>query len=375
VYAGYKNHWRSEEMLEGIRVIRVWTFLAPNQGFARRIANFISYMLVAVWQALFVRQVDLLVATSPQFFCGLAGVLVKWCKRVPFVLEIRDLWPDSIVAVGAMKKSRLIRVLEWFERRMYAAANHIVTVGTDYKRGLISKGVPWNKISVVPNGVDPKAFRFEGDRERIRRELGVNDHFVCGYVGTVGMAHGLEVMLDAAQLAQRQGPSNVLFWIVGDGARRAELQRLANERGLANVRFAGLMPKDKMPAVIAACDAFLVHLRGTELFATVLPSKIFEAMAVGTPIVCGVRGQAQEIVCEADAGVAMTPDTPEELLWWLAEIRSMGRESFDGREYLAANFNRDKLAYEMLAVLEKTAGLPAPSSKPIDVPQPQRKAA
>jgi hypothetical protein len=104
VYAGYQNRWRSEELLEGIRVIRVWTYLAPNQGFARRIANFLSYMLVAVWQALFVRQVDLLVATSPQFFCGLAGVLVKWCKRVPFVLEIRDLWPDSIVAVGAMKK-------------------------------------------------------------------------------------------------------------------------------------------------------------------------------------------------------------------------------------------------------------------------------
>lgn len=358
VFEGFRNAWRSEELVDGIRVIRVWTYIAANKGFARRILNYLSYMLIATLHAARVANVDMVVATSPQFFCGWAGVLTRWIKRKPLVLEIRDLWPDSILAVGAMRKSPLIRFLEWLERRMYAAATHIVTVGNDYRSGMVSKGVAWNKISVVPNGVDPSEFRFTGDRDAFRRRSGLEGRFVCGYVGTVGMAHGLEVVLRAAELAKAQQRDDLLFWIVGDGARRSELQTEANRLGLDNVVFAGLLPKSQMPAVISACDAFLVHLRGSELFSTVLPSKIFEAMALEVPIICGVRGQAQDIVCESGAGVAMTPDVAGELLDRIATIRTRGRQAFGARQYLARNFDRDRLAFEMLDILKAQAGVP-----------------
>jgi glycosyltransferase involved in cell wall biosynthesis len=210
----------------------------------------------------------------------------------------------------------------------------------------------------VPNGVDPTEFQFTGDREEFRRRNGLSGKFVCGYVGTVGLAHGLEVVLRAAELAQAQGRHDLLFWIVGDGARRSELQAEANRRGLDNVVFAGLLPKHQMPAVISACDAFLVHLRGTELFSTVLPSKIFEAMALEVPIICGVRGQAQEIVCESGAGIAMTPDVAEELLDRIDTVRAAGRESFRAGQYLARNFDRERLAFEMLEILKSHAGVP-----------------
>jgi colanic acid biosynthesis glycosyl transferase WcaI len=357
VFEGYKNHWRQEEEQAGIRVIRVWTQLAANKGFFWRILNYLTYMLSATLQALLVREVDLIVATSPQFFCGWAGVLTKWLKRKPFVLEIRDLWPDSILAVGAMRQSILTRFLQKLEKWMYANADHIVTVGNDYRRGLTEKGVAWNKISVVPNGVDIGGFRFNGNRESARAEFGLQERFVCGYVGTVGMAHGLEVILQAAELAKVHGRDDLLFWIVGDGACRQQLETEANRRALNNVVFAGLLPKSQMPAAIASCDAFLVHLRGTELFSTVLPSKIFEAMALDVPIICGVRGQAQEIVCESGAGVAMSPDAADELLDRIEIIRSAGRASFQASTYVKRNFDRDDLASEMLAILNRQAGV------------------
>jgi colanic acid biosynthesis glycosyl transferase WcaI len=357
VYPGYRNRWRSEETVNGVRVLRVWTHLAPNKGFARRILNYLTYLFSATLRAARVSDVDVIVATSPQFFCGWAGVLVKWLKRKPFILEIRDLWPDSILAVGAMRHTHLIQVLEWLERRMYRAAKHIVTVGNDYRRGLVEKGVPWNRISVVPNGVDLATFRFDGDRDEVRQGFGLEGKFVCGYIGTVGMAHGLEVMLNAAEMAKKSGKHDLLFWIVGDGARRTELQAEAKRRGLNNVVFGGLLPKELMPAVISACDACLVHLRGAELFSTVLPSKIFEAMALEVPIICGVRGQAQDIVCESGAGMAMTPDVAEELLDRIEIIQSAGRDSFGAKDYLARHFDRDQLAAELLQLVKLHAGV------------------
>lgn len=355
VFPGYRNAWRSHERCAGIDVVRVWTYLAPNRGFLRRVLNFLSYMLAATWHAARLRNVDLVVATSPQFFCGWAGVLAARLLRRPLVLEVRDLWPDSILAVGAMRRSWPVRALYWLERKLYAAARHVVTVGDNYRAELHGKGIPAAKLSVVTNGVDLAGFRPRQPREQTRAEFGLTGQFVCGYVGTVGMAHGLEVMLAAAELARRRGRDDLWFWIVGDGARRAHLQAEAARRGLTNVVFSGLVPKDRMPDVLAACDAALVHLRSTELFATVLPSKMFEIMAVGTPIVLGVRGQAHQIVRAAGAGVAMTPDDAESLLTALVAVQARGRAAFAARRYVAEHYDRDALAARMLAILQRVA--------------------
>ena len=203
VFDGYRNSWRCEERVEGIRVIRVWTFLAANRGFLRRIANYLSYMVSATLYAVWLKNVDVVVATSPQFFCGWAGVLCRWVRRWPFVLEIRDIWPESIVTVGAMKRSRIIRLLEWLERRMYRAANHIVTVGSGYRRQLLDRGVPADKVSVIPNGVgdvpptsrDRKSQireRWGGGRKIRLRVCGNGRHgtWPAGSTGSGGQAEG-----------------------------------------------------------------------------------------------------------------------------------------------------------------------------------------
>jgi glycosyltransferase involved in cell wall biosynthesis len=366
VFEGYRNAWRREEVVEGIRVVRVWTYLAANQGFLPRILNYVSYMMTATWCAARLRDVDVVVATSPQFFCGWAGV---WCSRLlrrPLVLEIRDLWPESIVTVGAMKRSLIIRMLEWLECRMYAAADRIVTVGEGYREQLLSKGVAADKIAVVPNGVDLDRFSPPGNSidahtrsASLRRRWGAGERFVCAYVGTVGMAHGLEVVLDAAGRLRDSHRDDVAFWVIGDGAERERLAAEAVRHGLDNVCFTGLVPKQEVADVLSACDACLVHLRGTELFGTVIPSKIFEALAMNVPIIMGVRGEACEIVRRAGGGVPMTSDDPQSLIDAIEGVAMAGRDAFrGGRDYVAAHYNRDRLAARMLEELQAVIEMP-----------------
>lgn len=369
VFPGYRNAWQTEETVDGIRVIRVWTYLSPNKGFLKRCLNFLSYMATATWRAARLDNIDLVVATSPQFFCGWAGVFSHWILRRPFILEIRDIWPESIVTVGAMRRSPVMRLLEWLERRMYAAADHIVTVGDGYRDQLLARNVPPEKISVVPNGVDVRRFRPRPPNDDLRRRWQGEGKFVCAYVGTVGMAHGLEVVLKAAQQLQQAGRSDVQFWIVGDGAERARLEKLAHESGLTSITFTGMIPKGDIDDVIASCDACLVHLRGTELFGTVIPSKVFETMALNIPIIMGVLGQAQRIVLEGHGGVAMTPDDPASLIECIDEIRRDPSSFQRGRGHVVRFFDRTALADEMLDTLRRFG-----PTEPVEA-RPTRKAA
>ncbi len=358
VFAGYRNQLRSQtEMVDGIRVVRVWTWIAPNKGMVRRILNYVSYMVSAVWSALWLPRPDVVVSTSPQFFCGWAGVWYHWLKRVPFVLEIRDIWPESISAVGAMKKGLATRFLEWLERRMYLAADQIVTVGHGYKEQIAAKVPVGDRISVVMNGVDAELFAPRPRDAEFLKQWGLEKKFVCSYVGTIGMAHGLEVVTRAARVLQEQGRTDIAFLIVGDGARRAELERLtAQESVQQNVIFTGRMSRDQMPTVLASSDVCLVHLRKTELFETVVPSKIFETMAMGRPIIMGVRGESREIVKAAGAAIEMEPESQTDLVNGLLKLaddaafcESLSRSA---RDYVVEHYDRNKQAARMLQEFE-----------------------
>jgi glycosyltransferase involved in cell wall biosynthesis len=365
VAAGYKNSWLSREWVDGIRVLRVWTWLSPNKGFLGRTINYLSYMLCATLCAMWVRNVDAIVATSPQFFCGWAGVLCRWILRRPLLLEIRDIWPESIVTVGAMKRSPVMRVLEALERRMYITAKQIVTVGDGYRDQLIRRGVPEEKIAVVPNGVDVSQFVPKQPARQVRSQWRGDGRFVCAYIGTVGMAHGLEVIVRAARKLKEAGRDDVVFWVVGDGAERNRLENVCRAEALDQVVFTGLVPKSKIAEVIASCDACLVHLRKTELFETVIPSKIFEIMAMNVPIVMGVNGQAQRIVLSGRAGLAMTPETEESLLAGIDTIARDRASYSHGRDYVARHFDRNVLA---MRLLDELAAMIAP--KPATIPFP-----
>ncbi len=363
VYSGYRNRlWPQIEVKDGIRVVRVWTVIAANAGAFWRIVNFLSYAISSLVAYIFwCRRPDIVVATSPQFFCGWAGVIASWLKWTPFVLEIRDIWPESIVTVGALRKGLAIRLLERLERWMYRSANTIVAVGNGYRDNIRSKIGDTRPIEVITNGVDANYFSPREKSLDFLQRWGIKGKFVCAYVGTLGMAHHLEITIRAAERLRDQGRKDIVFLLVGDGARRAELESMVRAAGLDEwVKFTGRMDKDQMPGVLASCDALLVHLRKTELFETVIPSKIFEAMAMQRPIIMGVRGESAEIVQRAAAGIMIEPENDAELT--AAALRLADDPDFyaslcrNGRDFVLREYSRDDLADRMLEILYRVAG-------------------
>jgi glycosyltransferase involved in cell wall biosynthesis len=312
---------------------------------------------------------DILIATSPQFFCGWAGVIQKWVFRIlrpwsrrpiPLVLEIRDIWPESIQAVGALRGRAVLAVLRWLEKTMYQQADWIVTVGEGYKRQLVARGVPEWKIEVIPNGVDWDilAGATPEGAQAIRKQHDLSNRFVCGYLGTIGMACGLDVVLKAAQRCLEDPDlSSVQFLIVGDGAVRASLQEQAVARGLTNVRFTGRVPKEQIPDWLQVCDACLVHLKAQPLFETVLPSKIFEAFGMSKPIILGVRGEAAKLVEMAGGGVVIEPENADELVeavrWMMMHPDQTHQMGQNASAWVRRHYDRDHLSDRYLALLDR----------------------
>ena len=369
VYQGYKNRFRRQvESVDGIRVVRVWSYVAANAGTLPRIANYVSYFVSAVLATLRLERPDVVVATSPQFFCGWTGVWVSRLKRRPFVLEIRDIWPESIAAVGAIRNGMLIGILEWLELRMYRSADAMVAVGSGY-RDNISVKVPEkaDEIEVITNGIDADAFKPQAGDDAFRNRYGLQGKYVCSYLGTIGMAHGLDVVIRASETLKQHRRNDIAFLLAGDGANREKLEAMAKEKGVDDrIVFTGRLPKDQMPSVIASSDCCLVHLSGTELFGTVIPSKIFEIMAMQRPIIMGVCGPAQQIVLDAGGGEAMTPDDANDLVRIVTQMADhpdrTRQKAVHARDYVLEHFDRDRLAAEMLQVLVDTACLDTASS-------------
>lgn len=366
VYPGYRNRWwPQEEVFDGVRVIRVGTFIAANKGSGRRILNYLSFMLSAFFRLIFLRRPEVLIATSPQFFCGWAGVLGKWwfrisrpwTRRPKFVLEIRDLWPESIGAVEAIANRRILRILEWLELRMYAAANRLVTVGPGYRDRLGERGVPHEKISIIMNGVDRDLLEAtEPDPTELRDDWGLQGKLVCSYIGTIGMASGLEVFVRAARILKERGEDRIRLLAVGDGAVRGDLERQAKAEKLDVLVFTGRRPKEEMPFFLAATDLCFVHLRKTPLFETVMPSKIFEAFGMRRPILIGVDGEARRLVAKSGGGWAIPPEDEEALVKALIDALSQEEERRTrgerGRSFVLKYFDRDRLAIDYLEILE-----------------------
>jgi hypothetical protein len=361
LFPGYSNRIRRQcESIDGIQVVRVWSYLAPNAGIVRRIANFLSYMLMATWTSLWMRKPDVIVATSPQFFCGWAGVFASKIRRVPFVLEVRDIWPESIVAVGAMKNKHVLKILEFLEKCMYRAASHIVTVGNGYRENILTKVDVAQRCTVITNGVDLARFQDVPDNRAIDLQWKLSGKFTCFYIGTVGLAHGLHVVPNATKILLDRGRKDFCFCIVGDGAARAATQKMVHEMQLEDfVVFFGNVQRSEIPSILNRADASLVHLRKTDLFTSVIPSKIFETMAMGCPIIMGVDGESRKIVIDAQAAIVMEPENAKDLadaVEKLADNRALCKQlGKHGRSYVAEHYDRNRLALEYLALLQSVA--------------------
>ena len=362
LYAGYENRWRQVSELNGIRVVRVKTFIAPNAGRVLRILDFLSYMVTAFFAGLLERGPEVIVATSPQFFTAVGACALSLLRRLPFVLEISDLWPESIVAVGEMRPGTVIRCLETVEMFLYRRATRVVTLTSAFKDNLMSRGIPSDKIDIVINGVDLQRYSPRPRDHALACKWGIaEDDLIVGYIGTLGMAHALQNVLRAAALVSDR---QVRFIFVGSGAERSRLIAESERMSLKNVTFVPAQPKELMPNAWSLCNIALVHLKNAPLFRTVIPSKIFEAMGMGLPILLvAPGGEASHIVRREEVGLCIPPEDPKELasaVLFLKENRQLLDQLSRRSREAAPRYTRERQARDMLVTLHASlTGKPA----------------
>jgi glycosyltransferase involved in cell wall biosynthesis len=374
VLTGFPNHptgvvpaeWRGRfrrmayhERVGGVDVFRTWLWPLPNRKAHERMRNYASFCLSAAVRGLTIPRPDVIIATSPQLLVGLSGWYMAFAKRIPFVFEVRDLWPESLTAVGlGSEKSLLHRFLSATAKFLYRRSDHIVVVTPAFKGHLIQHyGIAEEKISVVENGVETGIFApsTPAANGAVRRALGADGKFLVCYVGTLGMAHGLGTLLDAAEKLKSQNPA-VMLLLVGEGAERERIQAIAQSRGLANVRFMGEQPREKIPSLISASDACLVLLKKAEIFKTVIPTKMLEFMSCARPVIVGVDGLAREMVESAGAGIVIEPENSVALVRAITELasdRELGKAFGEkGRNYVLRRFTRYQTAQSYIHILQ-----------------------
>lgn len=372
VLTGFPNHptgvvppeWRSrlrgllyKETVGRVRVVRTWLWPLPNRKAHERIRNYASFCLSSAISGLRLEKPDVVIGSSPQLLVALSAWWLAWWKRAPFVFEVRDLWPESLAAVGAGGEgSALHRVLGAIAGFLYRRAARIVVVTPAFKDHLIRHWqVPEQKISIVENGAETDLFHSDPSARELRKTMEVDDRFLVCYIGTMGMAHGLETLIAAAEELQTALPK-AMFLLIGEGAEKERTVELASARGLTNVRFLGQQSRDRIPGYISASDVCLVMLKKTELFKTVIPTKLLEYMSCERPVIVAVDGQARKLVEEAGAGVFVEPENTRALVEAIIALSAdpQRREllGVNGRKYIVAHLSRERTAQDYTAVLQ-----------------------
>ncbi|MGH9437769.1 MAG: glycosyltransferase family 4 protein [Terriglobia bacterium] len=316
IHPDYLRAWRKgfrRESHGGVRVYRTWLYPAANRKLWKRSANYLSFALSAAAAGPWIsRNHDVVIATSPQLLVGAAGYVAARAQRLPFVLEVRDLWPESLEAVGvASQHSLLYRALECLAGFLYHHADRIVVDGEWKRNALAALGIPASRVAVIQNGVPedfcpaPESPQAQRARRELRAEYNLAGKFIAMYCGTLGMAQGLETIVDAA--ARLRSCRDIIFLLVGEGAEREKIARRALDLGLRNLLCLNKQPRESIPGLLAMSDACLVPLRRSEVFRTAIPSKIFEAMAASKPVILNAEGEARQLLLEAKAGIATPP--------------------------------------------------------------------
>ena len=375
VLTGFPNHptgvvpeeWRPRlrgltyrESVGKVNVFRTWLWPLPNRKAHERMRNYASFCISAALRGLTIPRPDVIIATSPQLLVALAGWWLAFVRNLPFVFEVRDLWPESLTAVGVGGEDSLLHhALAAIAGFLYERADRIVVVTPAFRDYLIEHWrVPAEKIAVVENGVETDLFAplSEASNEALRAGLGAQGKFLVCYVGTMGMAHGLDTLLDSAAQLQREN-SPVQFLLVGEGAEKQRIQAQAKTNNLKNILFLDQQPREKIPAFISASDACLVLLKKNDVFKTVIPTKMLEFMSCARPVILGVDGQARAIVESAGAGLVIEPENSAALTHAIHELaanRGLGAAlGQKGRAYIVQHFSRASTAEKYIQVLQQ----------------------
>lgn len=352
IYSGYKNKFYQKEYIDGIEVIRVWSYMTSNSGFAKRVLDYMSFSFMAFIIGLF-KKYDLIIATSPQFFTTWAGFALSKIKRKPWIFELRDLWPESIKTVGAMKQGKAIDFLEKIELALYKDCNMVIPVTDAFKNNLISRGINKEKINVVTNGSNIDLFKSRPKNQVILNSLNLENKFIIGYIGTHGLAHSLDFIVSSISEIK---DLDIHFLFIGDGAMKSKLIEIVNDKKITNITFLDPIKKELVPEYLSICDVSLAPLKKDDNFKTVIPSKIFEASAMQIPTLLGVEGEAKGIIEKYNAGICFKPEDKDDLIQKILVLKN-DTILYDniklGCKKLAFNYDRKKLAHSMLNLLKK----------------------
>ena len=345
----------AEQKIDGVRVLRSYMIPALHRNYIWRIISFFSFMFSSVWTALTVQDADLIMGTTPPIFQAVSAWFVAWVRRKPFLLEVRDLWPEFGVSMGVLKNPMVIALARWLENFLYARATHILVNSPAYKEYMLSKGVPENKVTYIPYGTDVDMFNPGVDGVSVRKKLGLENKFVVLYAGALGQANDIDTILRAAERLNHE--SHIRFVLFGDGKERARLESESARMKLTNVIFAGVCPKKEMPAIVAASDVGIAILQDIPMFRTTYPNKVFDTMAAGRATVLVIDGVSRELIESSNGGVYVQPNDDEMLAQKILElskdparVKQMGANA---RAYLVKHLDRRDKLNETLVLLEK----------------------
>lgn len=352
-----RNSVITEKAHGAVRVHRAYTIPSLHRSFLWRVLSFLSFMITSVKAAFKAGPVDLVMGTSPPIFQAMSGWFVARVRRRPFLLEIRDLWPEFAIDMGVLRNPVLIRFSRWVERFLYSRATHLLVNSPSYRDYLASKGIPESKITLIPNGADPDMHDPDERGEEFRRALGLKESFVVTYAGALGLANDIPTILkSAARLRDERG---IHFLLVGDGKERSNLEASARELQLTNVTFVGPRPKSEMPVILAASDACVATLMNIAMFRTTYPNKVFDYMAAGRPTLLAIDGAIREVLEKAGGGVFVPPGDDAALasaITSLSRDRSLARQmGSSARAYVQRHFNRNQQANDFVRLAKQLA--------------------
>ena len=328
---------------DGIRILRAYTYSALHKSYFSRVISFLSFMATSIVAGARAGRPDVVMGTTPPIFQAVSAWILSAIRKRPFLLEVRDLWPEFAIDIGLLRNPLLIRIARSLEEFLYNRADHLLVNSPAYREYLIQKGIDRRKITFIPNGVDPTTFDPEWKADDFRKKFGLEGKFVATYAGAIGMANDIDVLLKAAAaLAPRE---DIHILLVGEGKERKRLEAESKALGLTNVTFAGSFPKSAMKEVLAASDACIAILRNISMFTTTYPNKVFDYMAAGKPTILAIDGVIREVIEAAHGGVFVQPGDPAAMAATIQQFaedpeqtQEMGRRA---RAYVVQHFNRD----------------------------------
>lgn len=354
IFEEYKGNKVVIEEIEGIKIVRTSIYATKSKKFTKRLRNYLSFTFSSVLKgAKHIDNQDVIITESPPLFLGFSGFILAKLKKAKFIFNISDLWPESAIKLGVLHNKLFIKMSVWLEEFCYKKAAAVTCQTQGIVDDIVDRGFDKNKIHLLTNGVDTKLFKKENRDEDFRREIGIESKFALCYAGIHGIAQGLQVIIEAAEIVKNE--VNIQFIFVGDGPEKQDLINLVKEKGLNNVTFLPLQPKTNMPKIVASMDAAIIPLRKLELFKGALPSKMFETLASEIPIILPVQGEAAKLINNANAGIVVEPENSKEIaeavLKLYNDIELRNELGQNGRAYVMENYARENITRKLEKIL------------------------